>query len=201
VQMQGSDEQRRERTPVRDRVAQELTPQMRRMGVRDPGEIPGRVGRISPVVIEQLSGAELDAIKPLFVELQLEEQPYFPDQPQHDAAALEGMVGAIEPRFVGENIVFAARDEQGGVAGFCWVVLFDPGTGLEGEVAEVYVTQAHRGGGIGEALVDRAVQLFRERGVTLGYVWTRRENDAATRVYRRAGFSDTEQLILTWYPV
>ena len=153
------------------------------------------------MVIEQLSGGELDAIKPLFVELQLEEQPHFPGHPQHDAAALASMVGTIEPRFVGENVVFAARDGQGELAGFCWVVLFDPGTGLEGEVAEVYVTQAHRGEGIGEALVDRAVQLFRERGVTLGYVWTRRENDAATRVYRRAGFSDTEQLILTWYPV
>ncbi|HYZ03337.1 MAG TPA: class II aldolase/adducin family protein [Candidatus Binatia bacterium] len=43
VQMQGSDEQRRERTPVRDRVAQELTPQMRRMGVRDPGGLSGCV--------------------------------------------------------------------------------------------------------------------------------------------------------------
>jgi ribosomal protein S18 acetylase RimI-like enzyme len=152
------------------------------------------------VVIEQLSGGELDAIKPLFVELQLEEQPHFPGHPQHDARSLEGMVGTIEPRFVGENVVFVARDEQRALTGFCWVVLFDPGTGLEGEVAEVYVTQARRGEGIGEALVDRAVRLFRERGVTLGYVWTRRDNDAATRVYRRAGFSDTEQLILTWYP-
>jgi hypothetical protein len=42
VQMQGSDEQRRERTSVRDRVAQELTPQMRRTGVRGPDGVFGR---------------------------------------------------------------------------------------------------------------------------------------------------------------
>jgi len=158
------------------------------------------IGTISAVVIEQLSGGELDSIKPLFVELQLEEQPHFPGHPQHDAAALTSMMGTIEPRFVGENVVFGARDEEGELAGFCWVVLFDPGTGLEGEVAEVYVAEGHRGRGVGEALLRRAVDLFRDRGVTLGYVWTRSENEAATRLYRSAGFEPTQQLVLTWYP-
>ncbi len=46
----------------------------------------------------------------------------------------------------------------------------------------------------------RAVRLFQERGVTLGYVWTRPENDAATRLYRSVGFEPTRQLVLTWYP-
>ena len=54
--------------------------------------------------------------------------------------------------------------------------------------------------GVGEALVRRAVELFELRGVTLGYVWTRPENAAATRLYRGAGFAPTRQLVLTWYP-
>jgi ribosomal protein S18 acetylase RimI-like enzyme len=53
---------------------------------------------------------------------------------------------------------------------------------------------------VGEALLRRAVDLFRDRGVTLGYVWTRSENEAATRLYRSAGFEPTRQLVLTWYP-
>ena len=53
---------------------------------------------------------------------------------------------------------------------------------------------------VSEALVRRAVRLFQERGVTLGYVWTRPENDAATRLYRSVGFEPTRQLVLTWYP-
>jgi mycothiol synthase len=89
---------------------------------------------------------------------------------------------------------------MGGIKGFCWVVLFDPGTGLEGEVAEVYVAEPHRGKGLGGALVRRAVELFRERGVTLGYVWTRGENEPAVRLYRDSGFEPTRQLVLTWYP-
>jgi ribosomal protein S18 acetylase RimI-like enzyme len=87
------------------------------------------------------------------------------------------------------------------VVGFCWVVLFDPGTGLEGEVAEVYVAEGHRGQGLGEALVGRAVGVFQERGVTLGYVWTRGGNEPAIRLYQAAGFEPTRQLVLTWYPV
>ena len=79
-------------------------------------------------------------------------------------------------------------------------MLYDPGTGLEGEVSEVYVDAAHRGRGIGEALVDRAVRLFRERGVTLAYVWTRPDNEAAVRLYRSAGFEPNRQVVLTWYP-
>ena len=57
-----------------------------------------------------------------------------------------------------------------------------------------------RGRGIGQALVRSAVDLFEQRGVTLGYVWTRPGNEAAVGLYRGAGFEDTTQLILTWYP-
>ena len=85
--------------------------------------------------------------------------------------------------------------------GFCWIVLYDPGTGLEGEVAELYVSAEHRGRGIGELLVRQAVKLFQERGVTLGYVWTRPDNESAVRLYRSAGFDANRQLVLTWYPM
>jgi ribosomal protein S18 acetylase RimI-like enzyme len=146
-----------------------------------------------------LSETELRLIKPLLVELQLSEQPHYADHPQLTAGQIDETLD-VRPSFEGENVVFACRDDGGRVAGFCWVVLFDPGTGLEGEVAEVYVAQAHRGRGVGEALVRRAVQLFEQRGVTLGYVWTRADNEPAMRLYRGVGFEPTQQLVLTWYP-
>jgi ribosomal protein S18 acetylase RimI-like enzyme len=151
-------------------------------------------------VVERLSEAELALVRPLLVELYLAEQEHYLDHPQLTRAELEGSAREIAGRFSGENVVFAVRDGAGGIAGFCWCVLFDPGTGLEGEVAEVYVAEGHRGQGVGEALVRRALQLFRERGVTLGYVWTRADNEAAVRLYRGAGFEPTSQLVLTWYP-
>jgi ribosomal protein S18 acetylase RimI-like enzyme len=135
----------------------------------------------------------------LLVELQLSEQSHYADHPQLSPGQIDEALD-VRPAFEGENVVFACRDADGGIAGFCWVVLFDPGTGLEGELAEVYVAPAHRGQGVGEALVRRAVQLFEQRGVTLGYVWTRPDNQPALRLYRGAGFEPTPQLILTWYP-
>ena len=139
-------------------------------------------------------------MRPLLVDLHLYEQPHFSDHPQLSREQLEASMDEVPARFSGENVIFAVRDGEAGLAGFCWVVLFDPGTGLEGEVAEVYVAEAHRGRGVGEALLREAVSLFRSRGVTLGYVWTRPENQAATRLYRSAGFEPTRQLVLTWYP-
>ena len=150
--------------------------------------------------MERLRPAELALVRPLLVDLHLHEQPHYTDHPQLTRAQIDASLDEVNATFDGENVVFAVRDGPGGLAGFCWVVLFDPGTGLEGEVAELYVGEAHRGRGVGEALVRRAVQLFAERGVTLGYVWTRPDNEAATRLYRSAGFEPTRQLVLTWYP-
>ena len=152
------------------------------------------------LVVERLTDEDLALVRPLLVDLHLHEQPHYSDHPQLSRAQIEEGLEEVPGRFVGENVIFAVRDGEDGLAGFCWVVLFDPGTGLEGEVAEVYVAEAHRGRRVGDALLRRAVELFRERGVTLGYVWTRSENEAATRLYRSAGFDPTEQLVLTWYP-
>lgn len=144
--------------------------------------------------------SDLRLVKPLLVDLYLAEQEHFTEMPMLRRDDFERIQPEVEPRFVGDNIVLAVRAGGDRLAGFCWLVLFDPGTGLEGEVAEVYVAPEHRGQGIARALLTEAVALFRERGVTLGYVWTRGDNEEAVRAYRTAGFGDNRQLVLTWYP-
>ncbi|HXL18411.1 MAG TPA: GNAT family N-acetyltransferase [Streptosporangiaceae bacterium] len=150
--------------------------------------------------MERLADGEYDLIKPLLVELHMGEQAHYSDHPQLRREEIENHLATVPSTFRGENVVFAVRDEIGEVIGFSWVVLFDPGTGLEGEVAEVYVSPEHRGRGVGEMLMQQAVRLFRERRVTLGYVWTRPDNEAAVRLYQSAGFEHNQQLVLTWYP-
>jgi ribosomal protein S18 acetylase RimI-like enzyme len=150
--------------------------------------------------VERLAEGDYDLIKPLLVELHMGEQVHYSDHPQLRREEIENHLATVPTYFRGENVVFGVRDEIGDVIGFCWLVLFDPGTGLEGEVAEVYVAPEHRGRGVGEMLMDQAVRLFRERRVTLGYVWTRPDNEAAVRLYRSAGFEANRQLVLTWYP-
>ena len=150
-------------------------------------------------VVERLKPKEHDLVRPLLLELYEYEQPFFSEHPQLSHAELERTVQSIPASFTGENVILAVRAPEG-LAGFCWCVLFDPGTGLEGEVAEVYVAAAHRREGVGRALLDAAVNLFEKEGVTLGYVWTRPENDAAVKLYHEAGFTPNRQLVLTWYP-
>jgi ribosomal protein S18 acetylase RimI-like enzyme len=150
--------------------------------------------------VERLAAGDYDLIKPLLVELHLGEQVHFSDHPQLTRVEIERHLTEVPAAFRGENVIFAVRDEIGKVVGFCWIVLYDPGTGLEGEIAEVYVAAEHRARGIGEMLMREAVSLFDERRVTLGYVWTRPDNESAVRLYRSAGFEPNRQLVLTWYP-
>ena len=151
--------------------------------------------------VERLAAGDYALIKPLLVELHLSEQVHYADHPQLPREEIERHLTQVPSAFRGENIVYAVRNEVGHVIGFCWIVLYDPGTGLEGEVAEVYVAEGHRGRGIGEMLVREAVGLFAERRVTLGYVWTRPDNEAAVKLYRSAGFEPSRQLVMTWYPL
>jgi ribosomal protein S18 acetylase RimI-like enzyme len=150
--------------------------------------------------VERLEVGDYTLIKPLLVELHLGEQVHYSDHPQLSRGEIERNLTEIPSTFRGENVIYAVRDEVGEVVGFCWIVLYDPGTGLEGEVAELYVSAEHRGRGIGDMLVREAVKLFAERRVTLGYVWTRPDNDSAVRLYRSAGFEPNRQLVMTWYP-
>ncbi|GAC1659083.1 MAG: hypothetical protein NVS9B1_20480 [Candidatus Dormibacteraceae bacterium] len=149
--------------------------------------------------VERLDPSEHHLVQPLLVDLYEFEQPHYSEHPQLARGELEMVVTGIPTRFDGENVILAVRDGES-LAGFCWCVLFDPGTGLEGEVAEVYVQPAHRRRNVGRALLGAAVALFRERAVTLGYVWTREENEAAVNLYREAGFEPNRQLVMTWYP-
>jgi ribosomal protein S18 acetylase RimI-like enzyme len=151
--------------------------------------------------IEVLTSPQHGEIRPMLAALMLEEQRHY-DHPQLSEAEVERDV-ARPPgaRFTGENVILGARESSGRLVGMCWCVLFDPGTGLEAEVAEVFVDPAYRARGLGHRLLRRAIDLFIERGVTFASVWTRENNPQAVRLYEQAGFRRTEQLVLTWLPL
>jgi len=150
-------------------------------------------------VIELLEGPALEEVRVLLLDLLETEQGHYKHRQMSRDEIDSELVGPIRPVFAGENVIFAVR-EAGSIVAFCWCVLFDPGTGLEAEIAEVYVAPGARDRGLARALLRRAMALFEERGVTLGVVWTREANAAAVRLYREAGFTPTEQLVLTWLP-
>jgi GNAT superfamily N-acetyltransferase len=150
--------------------------------------------------VETLAPEQLEEARPMLLDLLLEEQGHYPHRQMSRQEIDRDLVGRLLPGFTGENVILASRDETGRLAALCWLVFFDPGTGLEGEVAEVYVRPDQRGRGLARRLLARAVETFGERGVTLGTVWTHPGNDRAVRLYREAGFEPTEQMVLTWLP-
>lgn len=151
----------------------------------------------STTAVERVPPPGLAEVRPLLLELLNEDQRHYHRGP--DTVAMERLVGEVRPGFDGENLVLGIR-EEGRLVAFCWCVFFDPGTGYEAEVAEVYVRPEHRGRGFATALVRAAVELFRERDVTFAAVWTHPSNAAAVRLYESAGFAPTEQTVLTWLP-
>jgi ribosomal protein S18 acetylase RimI-like enzyme len=150
------------------------------------------------VVIESLPESELAGIRPLLVDLLQAEQDQG-SRARLSREQLEHWLPITRAEFTGQNHIFAAKEEDR-IVGFCWCLLFDPGTGLEGEVAELYVVPDARGQRVASRLVEEAVALFAQSQVTFACVWTRESNPAAVRAYRRAGFAPTDQLVLTWYP-
>ena len=64
-------------------------------------------------------------------------------------------------------------------------MLHPEGTAL---INELVTAEAHRGKGIGGALIDRAISLSRQRGMKDIEVGTEKENQGAQRLYRRHGF-------------
>ena len=63
---------------------------------------------------------------------------------------------------------------------------------LEAYLQELYVAPAHRGNGIGRALLERAIDLARERGASSIDLGTSVDDIAAIGLYESAGFTNRE---------
>jgi len=60
-----------------------------------------------------------------------------------------------------------------------------------GFVHDLVVEEGARRGGVGAALLERAVEWFTVRGVTRVMLWTAPQNVQAQRLFRRIGFRET----------
>ena len=60
----------------------------------------------------------------------------------------------------------------------------------QGELANIGIDGTHRGRGLGSLLLDRCIELARERGVRSLYLEVRESNDRARRMYTARGFEE-----------
>ena len=157
------------------------------------------MGDLDEVRIDVLEDHDDAEVRAMLVDLALVEQTHY----DHPAETPEQLTERLQPapHFIGDNHILIARGADGRALGLCWIVLFDPGTGLEAEVAELYVRPEGRGQGVANGLMAEAMDVLRRRAVTFACVWTRGDNPAALAAYKSAGFAPTEQTVLTWLPL
>jgi len=103
-----------------------------------------------------------------------------------------GEGSAAEPPGAGER---SAAEPPGAAASAPLVglafVLVDPGDPTRANLFSMWVAPDARGGGAGTALVAAVVDWVRARGVRILRTAVTVGNDAAARLYARAGFADT----------
>jgi ribosomal protein S18 acetylase RimI-like enzyme len=96
------------------------------------------------------------------------------------------------------NLMSEIRRKPGFLPAATWLIACNSGycgtvqgvrerTGL-GAIQNLGVTAAHRGRGLGSALMLQALEGFRRSGLGRAFLEVTAQNDAAVRMYRRLGF-------------
>jgi ribosomal protein S18 acetylase RimI-like enzyme len=102
------------------------------------------------------------------------------------ASDLEEIVGAPATRLL------AARDADERIVGMLTLAIFRIPTGLRAWIEDVVVVESARGQGVGEALTREALRIAHEAGARTVDLTSRRERQAANRMYGKLGFERRE---------
>ena len=81
-----------------------------------------------------------------------------------------------------------ARDGENQIVGTLTLVLFRSPSGARGWIEDVIVDEEARGNGVGEALVDAAIDLARRSNARTLDLTSNPTREAANRLYVRCGF-------------
>lgn len=81
-----------------------------------------------------------------------------------------------------------AREKAGRIIGALTLTVYRVPTGVRSIIEDVIVDHAERGQGIGQALMERAIQIAREKGASNIALTSNPLREAANRLYLRLGF-------------
>jgi ribosomal protein S18 acetylase RimI-like enzyme len=118
-------------------------------------------------------------------------QRFIPPQPGLE----EGYAWFLGNQMRESDAVIFVAEHSGSVVGYVygeiepysWKELREPA----GFIHDVVVNEADQHSGIGAALVEAAVQWFRDHGVPRVILWTAEQNGGAQRLFERLGFRRT----------
>lgn len=90
------------------------------------------------------------------------------------------------------TILLVARRRGGEIVGSLTLVVFKAPTGPRAWIEDVVVAETERGGGVGSALVNRALERARTEGARTVDLTSRPSREAANRLYVKLGFKQRE---------
>jgi ribosomal protein S18 acetylase RimI-like enzyme len=90
------------------------------------------------------------------------------------------------------STLMVARNENRKIIGTLTLAVYRVPTGVRSMIEDVVVDSSARGKGIGEALINRAIEIAREKGVKNISLTSSAVREAANRLYMKAGFKKRE---------
>ncbi len=97
---------------------------------------------------------------------------------------------AIEEELQNLDSVFVA-EQDGEVVGFITTKL----SGDTGRIPNLGLDSAYRGRGLGRALIDHALNFFKEQGLSLARIETMEQNEIGQNLYPKMGFVEVARQI------
>jgi ribosomal protein S18 acetylase RimI-like enzyme len=90
------------------------------------------------------------------------------------------------------STLMIARGDAGKIIGALTLTVYRVPTGVRSIIEDVIVDKSARGGGVGEALMKRAIEVARERGASNISLTCNPMREAANKLYQRMGFKKRE---------
>ncbi len=90
------------------------------------------------------------------------------------------------------STLMVARNERAEIIGALTLTVYRVPTGVRSIIEDVIVDSSARGLGIGEALIQRAIEVAREKGACNISLTCNPMREAANRLYQRMGFKKRE---------
>jgi len=90
------------------------------------------------------------------------------------------------------STLLVARNKERKIVGTLTLAAYRVPSGVRSMIEDVVVDNSARGQGIGEALVKRAIEVAREKGVQYISLTSSSVREAANRLYIKAGFKKRE---------
>jgi ribosomal protein S18 acetylase RimI-like enzyme len=90
------------------------------------------------------------------------------------------------------STLMVARGDAGKIIGALTLTVYRVPTGVRSIIEDVIVDNSARGGGVGEALMKRAIEVAREKGASNISLTCNPMRESANKLYQRMGFMKRE---------